>query len=567
MYLFSYTLRISEVYLFLVSDSPMTRGGSYYQDFQRYGGRGQYNYGRYFSSYRESDEERAARKARERRDAEERRDRRDRDEHRDSPQRGDDSHKRKSHDDRGKGHVVEDSSKRARYGERHASTTPDKPTAPAPLDISSDSPALGKEDIQTIISRPKFQVGPGPATLQSRFPQWCLKGVRFDLDLVPIDKPAMLRNLDAVKLDIERMSNWQKLVDELQRVNRANLEAMLTMENDKAEWQKVLEQHDTEMRNITSYNEELEAKVEKLKDELAASSTSYSQKEEVLLKQVRDAHASQRDAEDRLEVQKRISEGYISDIAELHKKNNSQEAEIQMLKLQLSRTERERDEAVAGRIAAEESHEETKNSFGSTLFDFYLHSVLGRGSLAFLGPKYEMTLAEVWEAALDMLGAEGAGYDESALERHYFDEDARAALAKGKEQLAKLRTEVAEGGQIGGTTSTTPVQPPSSSEVNITGSSSHLASPTKVTTKITSVHGGDEGDESAGTQAYEVEIRKSASPGNSHVNPATVNPVQAGYTFVSYEFHELLGYLLNLDEPSSPLSTNFIGEPSSPLFY
>ena len=119
------------------------------------------------------------------------------------------------------------------------------------------------------------------------------------------------------------MSNWQKLVDELQRVNRANLEAMLTMENDKAEWQKVLEQHDTEMRSITSYNEELEAKVEKLKDELAASSTSYSQKEEVLLRQVRDAHASQRDAEDRLEAQKRISDGYVSDIAELRKKNKS----------------------------------------------------------------------------------------------------------------------------------------------------------------------------------------------------------------------------------------------------
>ena len=60
--------------------------------------------------------------------------------------------------------------------------------------------------------------------------------MRFDLDLVPIDKQAMLRNLDAVKLDIERMSGWQKLVDELQRVNRANVEAMLAMKNDKSEW-------------------------------------------------------------------------------------------------------------------------------------------------------------------------------------------------------------------------------------------------------------------------------------------------------------------------------------------
>jgi len=40
--------------------------------------------------------------------------------------------------------------------------------------------------------------------------------------LVPIDKDAMLKNLDAVKQDIERMHNWHKLVDELQGVNRCN---------------------------------------------------------------------------------------------------------------------------------------------------------------------------------------------------------------------------------------------------------------------------------------------------------------------------------------------------------
>jgi len=68
--------------------------------------------------------------------------------------------------------------------------------------------------------------------LESRFPKWCLRGVRFDLDLVPIDKDVMLKNLDVVKYDIERMHNWQKLVNELQRVNRYNQEAMLTMEND-----------------------------------------------------------------------------------------------------------------------------------------------------------------------------------------------------------------------------------------------------------------------------------------------------------------------------------------------
>ena len=123
------------------------------------------------------------------------------------------------------------------------------------------------------------------------------------MDLIPIDKQTMLRNLDAVKLDIERMSGWQKLVGELQRVNRLNLEAMLTMESDKSEWKKTLDQHDAEMNNIIAYNEKHEAEIEKLKVELATSSTSYSQREEVLQKQVRDAHAGQRDAEAKFEAQ------------------------------------------------------------------------------------------------------------------------------------------------------------------------------------------------------------------------------------------------------------------------
>ena len=165
--------------------------------------------------------------------------------------------------------------------------------------------------------------------------------MRFDLDLVPIDKPAMLRNLDAVRLDIEKMSNWQKLVDELQRVNRANIEAMLTMENDKAEWQKVLEQHDTEMRSITTYNEKLEAEVGKLKEELATSSASYSQRESVLQQQVRDAHAAQRDAEAKADGLEQTVEGYRTDITQLRGQTNFQVAEIEKLKAQLSKVERE----------------------------------------------------------------------------------------------------------------------------------------------------------------------------------------------------------------------------------
>ena len=109
---------------FFISDSPMGRSGSYYDDFQRYGRRSQYDYRRYLPVHRETDEERAARKAQERRAQEEHYERKEREEHHDSSQRGDDSHKRKSHDDRGKSHIVEDPSKRARHGERQASTTP-----------------------------------------------------------------------------------------------------------------------------------------------------------------------------------------------------------------------------------------------------------------------------------------------------------------------------------------------------------------------------------------------------------------------------------------------------------
>ena len=90
----------------------MGRSGSYYDDFQRYGRRSQYDYRRYLPSYRESDEERAIRKADERRAYEERH-RREQERH-DPPHRDDDIQKRKTHDERGKGHMDDSSSKRAK---------------------------------------------------------------------------------------------------------------------------------------------------------------------------------------------------------------------------------------------------------------------------------------------------------------------------------------------------------------------------------------------------------------------------------------------------------------------
>ena len=199
--------------------------------------------------------------------------------------------------------------------------------------------------------------------------------MRFDLDLVPIDKQAMLRNHDAVRLDIERISQWKKLVDELQRVNHMNLENMLTLENDKAEWDKWCKQHDAEMTSIADDNARLESEVKRLKEDLASSSASHTQKEEVFQKQVRDAHAAQRDVEMKLAAEQHINEKYRKENAELRGTVVSQNAVIEMSKARLFKVEKEHDDAVAGQVAAEESHKQLKplltllySTFTSTAF-------------------------------------------------------------------------------------------------------------------------------------------------------------------------------------------------------
>ena len=206
---------------------------------------------------------------------------------------------------------------------------------------------------------------------------------------------------------------------------------------------------------------------------------------------------------------------------------------------------------MAGRRAAEQSHEEAKANISSTLFDFYVQSVLGRGSLAFLGPKCEITLAEVWEAVMDML--KGAGYSEDELEAHYFDDETRAALARGKEHLVKVRAETMEGENPEKEAPLiSPVPPSTLADIDIIGSSSHSPLTAKVVTEITSAQGGDEGEESTEAQAYEVDVRKPTSPGNFNADLAQVD-----CSFASYEFDELLDYFLNLNEPLSPLFTDF----------
>ena len=84
----------------------------------------------------------------------------------------------------------------------------------------------------------------------------------------------------------------------------------------------------------------------------------------------------------------------------------------------------------------------------------------------------------MWEVAIDMLG--GAGYDDAELEARYLDEEARAALAKGKEQLAEARAGIVAEEHIEKKISlTAPVHTSTSTDVDIVGSSSHFSSPAK----------------------------------------------------------------------------------------
>jgi len=429
----------------LFPGSPM--GRSYFDEFQRYGGKGS---SRGYQSYnpppRETPEEREARKARE---LERDRERYERDIMRASERvdrqeknRGSDSSKRRKHDEgRQKSQEAEGHSKRSKVTHQSAS---DQPASSETIDPPSDAPTLQGTDIQAIFKRPAFSIPKGPPKLESQFPHWYLRGVRFDLDLVPINKDAMLRNLDAVKQDIERMGNWQKLVDELQRVNRCNHEAMLTMDNDKAEWEKILKEKDEEIGSLAAHNDQLGNRVKELEGEINASSIRHKQREEFLQNQVKDAHAAQAAVENQLVIEQKLSESYRNDISRLREKESKQTAEITVLQAKLARAEQEKDQALkekaaalAEKTAAEEAHEKTRADINSDLFEFYVLSVMGKGSLSFLGPKYEITLAEVWERVLDV--TKDSKYTEEELMQFYLDTDARLALAVGKEELAKER--------------------------------------------------------------------------------------------------------------------------------
>ena len=159
------------------------------------------------------------------------------------------------------------------------------------------------------------------------------------------------------------MNNWQKLVDELQRVNRNNQETMLTMENDKAEWARILKERDDEIITNAAYADELEAKLKTLENELANSSNLHSQKEELLQNQVKEAHAAQTRIEHALDLERKLTES-------LRKTATTQSDEIAALQARLAKAELERDQALKGKAEAEQSHQKTRAEIDFHLFDF-----------------------------------------------------------------------------------------------------------------------------------------------------------------------------------------------------
>jgi len=327
------------------------------------------------------------------------------------------------------------------------------------------------------------------------------------------------------------------------------------MENDKSEWDKILKERDQEISSLAAYDEQLEHKIKALESDIVTSSNRHKQREEFLQNQVKDAHAAQVAVEDKLTVQQRLSETYRNDVIQLREKESTQTAEISILQAKLARAEQERDPALAEKAAAEEAHERTKADINSDLFEFYVHSVIGKGSLSFLDPKYEITLAEVRERILEE--TKDGNYSEEEIMVHFLDSDARVALASGKEKLAQERaalsgTELPEKLIVHDPTvsasSTDIIIVPSSLPSQTTKVTSTLIEgETQVATEQASQEDKDESDDA---RQFEIKARDPHSPGN------IIDSAQEDFLPTPFEFEAYLDYCLGLYILSSPLLAN-----------
>ena len=82
---------------------------------------------------------------------------------------------------------------------------------------------------------------------------------------------------------------------------------------------------------------------------------------------------------------------------------------------------------------------------------------------------------------------------------------------------------MAEGEHLGKATSTDPVQPSISVDVDIVGSSSHSPPPAKAVIESATARTGDETQESTEARDFEVDIVKPTSPGNLNADLAQVD--------------------------------------------
>jgi len=182
---------------------------------------------------------------------------------------------------------------------------------------------------------------------------------------------------------------------------------------------------------------------------------------------------------------------------------------------------------------------------------------VGKGSLSFLGPKYEVTLAEVWERILDE--TKDSKYSEEELMVHFLNEDERIALASGKEKLAIERaalsgTELPETLIVHDSTasaSTTDIVIAS----DLPSQSAKIPSaPVEGETQIAAEQASQEDkDESDDAQQFEIAARDPNLPGN------VIDSVQEDFLLTPFEFEEFEAYLdhyLGLDALSSPFFVN-----------
>lgn len=169
---------------------------------------------------------------------------------------------------------------------------------------------------------------------------------------------------------------------------------------------------------------------------------------------------------------------------------------------------------------------------------------MGHGSLSFLGPKFEITLAEVWERILGMDMITEGNYTEEELISFYLDDESCLALAKGKEMLARERASASGTVPPHGPVIHDPSVPASSSEIvaaTIPPTEAAKAAIATAKDETKALIGQASQDESDDVQQYELKSRGTQSTGN------VLNLVEEDFLLTPSEFEACLNYYVGLD--------------------